>query len=107
MRFYLKLLFFWYFAACSMALIAGGPFSEIRHTIHVKGAFRSVLSMSSVGWICLILAIVFGVASWNAFKDRYSAGTRHRAWMIAASLMSLMISIGVPVLYYFAQGWGA
>ena len=49
---------------------------------------------------CAVLTVVFGMACWILMRSRASG----RGWVIAASLLNLAISIGVPLFYVRVRG---
>jgi hypothetical protein len=49
---------------------------------------------------CAVLAVVFGVAFWILVRSRATG----RGWVIAASLLNLAISVGVPLFYVRVRG---
>jgi hypothetical protein len=49
---------------------------------------------------CAVLTVVFGVAFWILVRSRASG----RGWVIAASLLNLAISIGIPLFYVCVSG---
>jgi hypothetical protein len=97
----LKLVLFWYFATVSMMLLTA-PFFDLKSAIRVHRALQPSLWLSATDIVCFALAAIFAVASWNAWPTKFNAKRGQRAWILTASLLSLLISIGLPFLYLFA-----
>jgi hypothetical protein len=91
-KLFLRRFFCWYFATLSMICIAL-VFGENREYV-----FRSILSVIVRRSAFLVLAITFGAASWITWRERASACLRGRGWIIAACLLNLLISAGVPLV---------
>ncbi len=104
----IRFLFFGYFAFLSMIFLAV-PFGEIQYAMHGQNASGPHLNPLVQYVIPIVLATIFGVASWTALRESASlrVSGRWRKWTIAASLLSLSLSIGIPLLYYHWQGAGA
>jgi hypothetical protein len=49
------------------------------------------------------LTVIFALGAWNAWRERASMNLRRIRWSGAASLMSLVIGLGIPAIAYF---WG-
>lgn len=93
----------WYFGLLSMIFVAI-TFRGVQDASRTPANRLAIYSFSS------LLAIIFGMASWTAWRERASArarGVNGRKWMVTACLLSLLISIYIPVLYYYAEGPGA
>jgi len=92
----------WYFVILSLVCFTG-TFEAIRDAIHGEHASRTLLSQVLHVSIPLILAAIFGMASLAIWLEKSSA----KAFVIAACLANLVISIAVPLLFYYRWGAGA
>jgi hypothetical protein len=105
-RLFLRGFYSWYFMSLSMIFLAAALWN-IRPTTDNQAVGRGPLNPIIRGSVCTALTIVFGIAGLTAFKGRSSQVIRHRGWIVAASLLNTLGSIGVPLLYWHAQGAGA
>ena len=58
------------------------------------------------GIVLVTLMIIFGIAGWVARRESESAKVKGRFWTILASLLSLCLSLGIPLLISLEAGWG-
>lgn len=105
-RLVFRVFYCWYFALLSMIFCAVTLWNALPRTQVPDAGLRRPVSALATGSICAVLGTIFGVAAWAAFQERASPVMRRRGWLIAASLLSLLGSIGIPVLYWCAQGVG-
>ena len=52
----------------------------------------------------VVCGFVFGVASWLALMEWKSEKVRGRRWLIGASLLSLCVSVSIPLIYGHSSG---
>ena len=57
----------------------------------------------------LAMTIIFGVASWVAWRERRSEShiVRGRVWVMAASILAVLIFVGSPFAFYNKEGMSA
>jgi uncharacterized membrane protein len=101
----LKLLVWSYFFILSTIFLTI-PFADIWFGTHTLGA-KKVHVSPIVDLVSSVLGIIFLVASWLAWRDRASERAQGWKWMILASLLSMLMSIGSPLLYSYGRGVGA
>lgn len=105
-RSFLRLFFCWYFASLAMIFLCGTLACVLPKSHGGDGLDRpgNPLAGGLVVSVYLVLTIIFGVAGWTAFRDSTSAIMRRRGWMVIASLLNLLISTGIPLFYWHAEG---
>jgi len=99
----LRLIFCWYFAFISLAFLKI-TIDYILSITRKQDMTHLHISLLAGGSISSVLVIIFGAASWTAWRERYPKKEKKRIWTTTASLLSLLISIGIPLLYYYTQG---
>jgi hypothetical protein len=97
-----RILLSFYFAILSMAFIRG-TFRDAPGTVHSQVVSQFPPMSLTEKAVLLVLAAIFGVAWWTVWREKASA----RRWAIAASLLNLLICIGIPLLYYYIWGLSA
>jgi len=98
----IKILYSTYFAFVSMIFIRG-TWYEIKPPIRLPQTPKELLLWIILDAFCIIMAAAFGTAWWTIWTEKTSAGR----WGNLASILNLLMSVGVTFLYYFAQGWTA
>lgn len=79
----------------------------------IWSAAAGLLTASSVNYEIvrdaelIVLAGIFGIASWAARSEKKAAAQMRPIWTIGASCLALIIMIGIPLAHYVVQGWGA
>jgi hypothetical protein len=58
------------------------------------------------GMALFALTAIFGIAAWVARKGIDSAEVKGRFWTTLAGLLSLSLSIGIPLIIRLEAGWG-
>lgn len=101
----LKLFFWWYFLILATIFLTI-PLADIWFGTRNLGAKNAHIS-PIVDLVSFVLGIIFIIASWIAWRDKASERARGWKWMMLASLLSVLISIGSPLLYSYARGAGA
>jgi hypothetical protein len=98
----LRIVLSWYFAILFLIFlrVTFDTYGDILRTFHRQGASRLLFNLLIQESVAAVLVIIFGMSSWTIWRKKASA----RGWAIIASLLDLMISIGVPLLYYHVQG---
>ena len=99
---FLRFVLRWYFAILFFVCLTG-TFEAVRDAILGEHNSRSLLSQVLHVSIPLALAAIFGMASLTIWLERDSA----KAFVIAACLANLAVSISVPLLIYYRWGAGA
>lgn len=77
------------------------PLRDLWDWIHGQALSPRPFSVFPEDCILTILGVCFGIASANAWVRRASAGARGTGWIVAASALSLIITIGIPIALYF------
>lgn len=72
-----------------------GTFGDAPGTVHSQVVSQQRPMSLTETAVLIGLAVVFGVAWWTILREKASAG----GWAIAASVLNLLICIGVPLLY--------
>ncbi len=99
-----RLLLFVYFEFLTVVFITFA-INQLRHYgARSQNGLNPPLSPVFAYLIPITLAVVFGAASVVIFRGAVMRKMGGNAWVIVASLLSLVISIGLPLLYLHAQG---
>jgi hypothetical protein len=97
---FLRFVLRWYFLFL-FGIFLMGTFDGIRDVINGKYVSWSLLGEITTVLILPVFTAVFGMACWTIWREKNSA----RKWVVAACLANLVMSIGVPLRFYYL--WGA
>lgn len=84
--------------------------------VALEGAFRRAwrahihMDPAHVVVVCLIpaaFAVVFALGAWIAARGSLTSKLNGKAWLACASLLSLLITFGIPAFYFHRDGAGA
>lgn len=94
-----RLIFSWY-----LRIMAAVFLGLLGRTLFLQASWgaRRIIE----GTILFTLIICFGIASWVARRECDSAQVKGRFWTTLASLVSLCLSLGIPLLISYEAGWG-
>jgi hypothetical protein len=95
----IKTILCWYFWCLSVVFV-GLAKGVIEGAIHGENTSRPLLNQIAIVSIPPILVAIFGTAWWTVWRKRSSA----RVWAVTACITNLAFSIGIPLLYFYAQG---
>jgi hypothetical protein len=95
----IRIILCWYFWCLSVIFI-GMAHREIHEAIHGENASLPLPIQILAVSIPPIFVAVFGMAWWTVWRKRSSA----RVWAVTACITNLAFSIGIPLLYFYAQG---
>jgi hypothetical protein len=112
LRFLLRLYYFHYFMGLSgmflisaFLLLAHPPLVFVLLTNRAPGPNDSFLLLNLLVEIALLVpGIVGGVASWIVWRELRSDGVQGRRWVIIASLLNLLMFLGLSILFRHEKG---
>ena len=100
-----RVLLFAYFLVLA-AICISVPFRDILARVqhqNVAGSVPQVLTKDSG---LLVLALCFAMGSLSAWRGRRSQEVFGRGWLLAASVLSLVLTLGFPMLFFLQKGAG-
>jgi hypothetical protein len=94
--------YFFFLTVISLAVLLG----EIRQAMHGQNTLGPRLNPLVEYFVPVLLAVIFGTACWAALLQAISTRVWEwgKIWATLASVLSLLITAGVPVLYLIHEG---
>jgi hypothetical protein len=99
---FLLFAYFLFLAAICIAVPLRDTLARSQHQ-SIAGSVPLVLTKDS---ILLVLTFCFAMGSLSAWRGRKSQEVVGRGWLLAASVLSLVATLGIPMLYLFEEGAG-
>lgn len=101
----LRRLVSWYFFMVSIAFAAAYLYSRVyKHAANVSlTSLWGLLPATVFEFFAIVVTILFFISGWVAFRGSNLLHPRGVGWPISACILGIILSTGIPLVFFFAR----